>query len=202
MSWKRGLQGSSKSSFELWIQTRTSYREKPEWGRDWLVARTTSEKVTTWNVMPLGSQWPNRHQNITDRRETKAKLNHSPPTEWAVWHEVGLHLLGIKSDTQKTQEPVRQQLVTHKIQLHVGQGKGLPRNQTPKHNCYPSTSLTMLLNRNNLLKLWPFNIFEGRIWFKLFLIYKTRNLRTSEPLTASRMLFWVSPGWFHSHAPT
>lgn len=70
----------------------------------------------------------------------------------------------------KTQEPVRQQLVRHKIQLHVGQGKGLPRNQTPKHNCYPSTSLTMLLNLNDLWKLWPFNIFEGRIWFKLFLI--------------------------------
>lgn len=65
------------------------------------VARTTLEEVTTWNVMPLGSQWPNRHQNTTDRRETQAKLNHSPPTEWAAWHEVELHLLGIKFDTQK-----------------------------------------------------------------------------------------------------
>lgn len=162
------------------------------------MTRTTLEEVTTWNVMPLGSQWPNRHQNTTDRRETKAKLNHSPPTEWAVWHEVGLHLLGIKFDTQKHKNQSGNSWSDIKfIQLHVGQGKGLPRNQTPKHNCYPSTSLTVLLNLNDLLKLWTSNIFEGRIWFKIetyfqhcfsFKKQKTRNLRTTEPLTASRTL--------------
>lgn len=48
----------------------------------------------------------------------------------------------------KTQEPVRQQLVKHKTQLHVGQGKGLSRNQIPKHNCH-----TLLQDHNDLLKL-------------------------------------------------
>lgn len=133
MSWRRGMQGSAKSSFELWIQTRdakTFYREKLEWRRDWPGARTILAEVTTRNVMPLGSQWPNRHQNTTDRSETQAKLNRfsSHCVSSLAWS--GATPVRNKIWYPKTQEPVRQQLVRHKIQLHVGQGKGLPRSQT------------------------------------------------------------------------
>lgn len=63
-------------------------------GQNYLREGDHPERDATWVTMAQ------EEPNITNRRETKAKLNPSPPTEGAVWHEVGLHLWGIKSDAQ------------------------------------------------------------------------------------------------------
>lgn len=113
------------------------------------------------------SQWPHMHQNSTNRNEIQAKLSSSHHNEnLAAWHWVWLHLLGGKSDTQKmrTSQPAVGQ--TYKMQACVGKEKALSRNQIPGHTCSPSMSITLPRDLNDLLKLWPLQIFWERIWFR------------------------------------
>lgn len=166
MSLKTGLQGSSKS---------TTHRLSIK--RNWNTRQTGDHNN---HRLPRGMWYYSGHngqvctKTLQTERETKAKLSHSSHSEWAVWHYAGLHLLGIKLDTQKHKSQSGNSWSDVKLNSMWDKGKRLSRNQIPKHNWYPSVSLTMLLELNDWLKSWTFNILGGRVWFKTETSYQHR----------------------------